>query len=483
MSSTTNLKTARGQVVVLFALALSTIILIAALAFDAGQMILERRDQQNGADAAALAGARYLVTEPAQADPGARAIATANGFTNGVDNTTVQVHIPPVSGQFKGIPGFVEVVISNRRPSVFGGIIGVSEWNVSARAVAANQQGLDLPFSMLSLHPTACPALKVTGTGVVNSAGSVQVNSDCGANALDVGGSGVLTVTAAGAVCNAVGGIDEHGANAELNCTQVPNSYAIPDPLKKLDAPPVQPYPQAIERAVANSKSIPNGCPGSTTPATATVPAPCKFTGAYEGTYWRLFPGYYPGGIESGKANLYLEPGIYYIGGGGFKASNGNVNSVAVGGAAPPHGGGVLLYNTEAYEFADECASGTAPNPAVQCIQPIVLNGGDSGVNLLPLDDGSLWDGMVIFQDRRLNVSLADPSLTDVQINGGGSSMEVAGTIYIPYGDVVVNGSAGQMILDQVIAYTFQINGNGGQINILYRDGARARISGVGLVE
>ena len=460
----------------IFALALVTLVLVAALAFDAGQMILEKRDQQNGADAAALAGARYLVNEPGQAAPGAREIATANGFTDGVDNTTVQVHIPPVSGQFKSVPGFVEVVISNRRPSVFGRVIGVTGWNVSARAVAANQQGLDLPFSMLTLHPTDCKALMVSGSGIINSNGSIQVNSDCSANAMDVGGSGIITVTADGATCNAVGGIHPHGGGT-LNCVQSEDSYAIPDPLKTRPAPPLPPYPAFIQQVAGPSKSRPVGCPGSSKPATATEPTGCEFKGSHDGTTWRFFPGYYPGGIKTGKANVLFEPGIYYIAGGGIDTANGSLNSVAIGATAPPHGGGVLLYNTEVGQYHDQCIAGTAPGGA--CIGPIKLNGGTSSVNLLPLNDGSVWDGMVIFQDRNLSVVGGQ----DIQINGGSSTMEIAGTIYVPMGDVEVNGSSGHMILDQIIAYRYKVNGGGGTIDILYRDGVTARISGVGLVE
>jgi len=469
----------RGQIVVMFALALFVIVLIAALAFDGGLMLLERRDQQNAADAAALAGARYLDYSIPDADPQARAIATANGFTDGVNNQIVQVHIPPTSGQFRMLPGFVEVVIGNRRPSIFAGAMGVAGWNVSARAVAANQHGLDLPFAMLTLDPTGCSALAINGTGQVNSAGSIQVNSTCTNRALDVGGSGIVRVTADGARCNSAGDIDSHGGG-ELNCTESENSYAIPDPLLTRPAPSVPPYPAPIERLVGpTSKKAPGGCPGSTTPATATVPATCAFNASYDGTVWRFHPGYYPGGIKTSKAAVLFEPGIYYIGGGGLDTSNGSLISVDAGGTGAPAAGGVLIYNTEAYNFHAQCAAGTATNPTVQCIQSINLNGGTATVNLLPLNDSSIWDGMVIFQDRNLSVSGGK----DVQINGGDSAMQVAGTIYVPKGAVEVNGNLGTITLDQVIAYTYKITGHGGTIDILYRDGVTARISGVGLVE
>lgn len=475
----------------IFALSLVTIVLIAALAFDTGMMLLEKRDQQNAADAAALAGARYLVAGALE-DPrvAARSIATANGFTQGLEQETVTVNVPPTSGQFRAVPGFIEVIIGSTRPSIFGGIMGKTGWNVSARAVAANQQGLDLPFSMLALAETDCRSIQVTGSGRVLSAGTIQLNSDCDPDALFVGGTGTLEVTAPGATCNAVGYITESkGKGSELKCVQVEDSYAIPDPLATKPEPPVPGPPAPIQQVTTTTKSVPDGCPGAlppSAPATAIAPKTCAFGGSYAGTAWRLFPGYYPGGLDLGKGTFYLEPGIYYIGGGGFTAGGGGstvdsmVWSVDAGGTTKGTGG-VLLFNTEAYEFSDECAAGLGT--AAQCIAPIKLNGGSADVNLQPLSDGSEWDGMVIFQDRDLNVSRADPALKDVQINGGASAMEVAGTIYVPSGDVFVNGNAGTITLDQVIAWTFTINGNGGTIDVKYRSGVTAKIRGVGLVE
>jgi hypothetical protein len=478
--STTD-RTERGQILVIFGLSLATIIVVAALAFDTGMMLLGRRDQQNAADAAALAGARYLADSPAQ-DPedAARAVGTQNGFTDGIDGVDVEVHIPPVSGEFPGIDGFIEVVIHADRPSIFGGIIGAFGWDISARAVAANQPGLDLPFSMLALDPTGCDAIKVTGSGTVESAGTVQVNSACAPNALKVQGTGSLTVTADGAVCNVVGAIQ--APSDQLTCTRQPNSYAIKDPLRNLPEPPLPGYPEAINQVGGPARAVPNGCPGSADPADADDPASCTFGGSYSGRTYVLHPGYYPGGLSLGKGTYLLEPGIYYIGGGGFRAAGGDVRSIEacpeVGPCPTTFGGGVMIFNTEAFEFSDECAAGTASNPAVQCIDAVVLNGSVAEVNLKPLADGSNWDGLVVYQDRDLSIAG-----TDLQINGSASSMEVAGTIYLPSGDVHVNGSTGLLTLDQVIAYTFTVNGDEGEIDVLYRTGVTAHVSGVGLVE
>ncbi len=476
MSSTTsrNPRGDGGQIIVIFALSLTALILIAALAFDAGMMLLERRDEQNAADAAALAGARYVPDDTALASSKAHQMAQVNGYLDGSGEQDVIVNIPPSDPKFR-FPGYVEVIIHNRRPSIFAGVMGVAGWDVSAKAIAANQKGLDLPFSMLALHPTDCQALKVTGTGVVLSAGSVQVNSECTANALDVGGSGSITVTADGAVCNAVGGIDEHG-NGDLTCTQVENSYALADPLQELAEPPVPAYPAATVR-VSGSGAIPRGCPGSTQPSTATNVRGCGFN--TNGATWRIYPGFYPGGIDVQKGTVYMEPGIYWIGGGGFRVRGGTVWSVPTGGTVAADGtgfgGGVMIYNSESPDHHDACAAGAGGNG---CLGEILLNGSMAPVNLKPLDDGSMWDGMVIFGDRDL--SLGGDEFT---LNGSTSPMEVAGTIYIPSGDVKVNGSDSVLILDQVIASTYQINGSGGTVDIRYRSGVTARVSGLGLVQ
>src|SRR4026207_1681823 len=81
----------RGQVLVLFAGGLLALLVIAALAFDVGMMLVERRDEQGAADAAALAGARYVLTDQAAAQTAAFDIAAMNGYSNSDPNEIVNV--------------------------------------------------------------------------------------------------------------------------------------------------------------------------------------------------------------------------------------------------------------------------------------------------------------------------------------------------------------------------------------------------------
>jgi hypothetical protein len=131
---------------------------------------------------------------------------------------------------------------------------------------------------------------------------------------------------------------------------------------------------------------------------------------------------------------------------------------VAAGGTTL--GRGIMLYNTEAYEFSAQCAAGTlsAADALVRCIQPIDLAGADATVDLYPMASGT-YQGISIYQDRNLNI----PG-DDIIINGSSSSTQVRGTIYAPEGDVRVNGNGGTVIVDQVIALTFTVNGAPGSI-------------------
>jgi hypothetical protein len=48
---------------------------------------------------------------------------------------------------------------------------------------------------------------------------------------------------------------------------------------------------------------------------------------------------------------------------------------------------------------------------------------------------------------------------------------------------VKVNGSASNINLDQIIAWTFKVNGSGGTVNVFKDTGVDAKIETVGLVE
>jgi hypothetical protein len=454
----------RGQALALFSICLTTLMLAVALAFDAGAMMLERRDQQNAADAAAIAAARYVGTDPDKAVDVAIAVAAANGFVDGVDSQSVDVHIPPTTGPFAGENHHVEVEIGSDRPSLFAGIVGVASWPVATRAVATNGDAIDGLFSILALDPAECDAMIVSGSGNLVAYGHIQVNSTCNNGAMRRQGGGSITVDVDGGSCNVVGDIKDGGGQGGFFCVQNEGAPEIPDPLAGLPVPSVPALPQPMVRIGTGGPSLPSGCPGSLAPATLASPHLCQLTSSYAGTTWRIYPGLYPGGLKLQGGTFYFEPGIYYIAGGGLDFTGTGTTTISVDAGSTTVGGGVMFYNTK----LDNSAVG-----------PISLNGSSATIRLMPLDLGLQYDGLIIWQDRTIDIN-GD----DVTINGGSSEMQVRGTIYVPAGDVKVNGGSGTLIMDQIISNIYSVTGAPGSlIKVLKEEFFRFKLLAAGLVE
>jgi hypothetical protein len=456
-------------------------LIIAALAFDVGMMLVERRDQQNAADAAALAGARFVLTDEVKADAAARQIADINGFVDSDPSEVVNVYIPAIHGAYAGLPGFIEVQIEGTRPSVFGGIIGRSEWPVGAYAVATSKQNLVFPFSMLALNPTECNAISVRGGGTVQAYANIQSNSSgagCTTGDPDgfarTGGS-TIDVIAPDATCRVVGELKDEGSGS-MTCTVAENSFALPDPLRNLPAPTKPPLaaPMLYAGTAIPAPAIPKNCPGGTPAPNEASPTICKIpaSGGPSPVPWILYPGLYPGGLEIDAGRIvYLMPGIYWIGGGGLNVGgDATIFTIATEADAKPTvaastwGGGVLIYNSKLPASADG---------------PIILNSSAATMKLKPLDvpdtdPRAIYNDIVIFQDRTVTKA--------VTLNGSSSGVEVLGIIYVPAAQVKLNGNGGSLTVDQVIADTFDISGTG-SIKVLHGTGIDAVIVAAGLVE
>ena len=59
----------------------------------------------------------------------------------------------------------------------------------------------------------------------------------------------------------------------------------------------------------------------------------------------------------------------------------------------------------------------------------------------------------------------------------------VMGIVYVPGAQIKLIGNGGTLILDQVIADTYDINGDGGTIKVLRGEGVDAVIVAAGLVD
>jgi len=136
----------RGQILVLFTLAAVAAIAMVGLVLDGSDTFAQRRDEQNAADMAALAGANaYLnvyslspgtasakvLLATAAANAAATATAAQNGYLDGVEGATVSVNTRLLSTGAE-----TQVGITKPHTNNFARIVGFSSWPVSVDAAA-----------------------------------------------------------------------------------------------------------------------------------------------------------------------------------------------------------------------------------------------------------------------------------------------------------------------------------------------------------
>lgn len=450
------------------------LIAIAAIVVDLGLSWMLRRHEQNAADAAALAAARWILDYRATNDPTygpqgpssgsaglmwqeACGAARENGFFGGAtDNAactpandasgaSLQVFFPPQgtsAGDFSGSTCCVQVVISSSHASFFGRIFGQTQAAVSTSAVAANDTGGSNPYSLIALDPNSdCSSGKIGGNNnsglKVTVAGGIHVNSTCGGPPYDgqcsISGNGGLQIGGSASV-TALQGISVTGTckgqPGAITGTLTEGATQVGDPLGELSPPNLANYSVGL-------------CDG--VPATSQ----CSFG---SGTH-TVTPGIFYGGwkMTSPTSSLNLAAGIYIIAGGGITQTNGAILSVDNAGN-PAH---VMIFSTDDPNYAAQChASWTASR---HCQQGLSLNGGT--LDLTGLDSGK-YKGMLIWVDGNGSCPTLNQQCA-VQL-GGSTSLSVAGTIYAPRELVQLDGgSSGTGTASvQIISYQWVIIGN-----------------------
>lgn len=496
----------RGQILIVVALALVVLLAIAALVVDIGLSWMMRRHEQNAADPAAIAAARHLrdaLGNPAwdqgAAEQDACFYAQQNGYFEGdascsaaLSSGNLKVYHPPISGDFSGDPGKVQVVISAQRQTFFGVIIGQPTATVTTGAVAANDSEGSNSSSLVALQSVCSggSAGTVTGGGTVNifpvtpgtPGGYVHVNSPCGSSTDDVcqngSGSSALAVSGGGTLITPMAystgscvfnGTSANGDPNGLWCDDTFTSSAcideaaIPlgDPLAGIPEPRLTDFPNGI---------CPDGTPS--TPASTT---PCELKTsdcpAIAGVNTCVLPpGVYYGGWDvKNNVRVQLSDGMYILAGGGIKLTGTGTEITTVdnstglaarvtifstdGPGCPALGGSISAQCQGAITFTAQQifkAKATPPAPDCATVMP--------GYNLC------LWAGILLWQDGTSSNPDAAVKL------GGQASTILSGTIYAPKADVLINGGtdttgcggglSASCLAIQIISYTWKIDGN-----------------------
>ena len=514
----------RGQVLLIVAAGMIVLFGIAALVVDLGFSWMLRRQEQNAADPAAVAAARFI-SDP---DPitglqsydavsgwsAACRYARMNGFfsagnascTPEADGTQMTVNWPPVGtvGDFwHGDRGHVQVIISARHDSFFGQIFGQSEATVATGAVAARQRGNTNSHSLIALKPDGCGTGLLHGNstislypapGYTGDGGYVQVNSNCGNSTADdnCGGTGALRFDG-GAILtapkvNVHGGCN--GPGSQPGCPTPPGTcppaagpldeaaVQIGDPLSGLVFPSWDTAVDGARCGVTAPRTTASGAQGcgqggGRIPWAPSADSACPGMPSSHDCI-ELDPGIYYGGWDIGsQKQITLKPGIYVIAGGGITiGSTGSLNSLAGASAPAP----ILIYNTDNPVYKSTCPGGGAK----KCQQNLDLTA-QADLKLAGLlanqpcppvttAGGCPYGGMLIWYDgdgSRPAEGGSCSSKACIDISGGGV-LDISGTIYAPTAHVNITGNVDgncitptQTAAVQVISWTWDIGGTG----------------------
>jgi hypothetical protein len=427
------------MVVVQVVISLTALLVVAAIALDVGTMLTEQRHGQATADAAALAGAIDLFTNyvtnngtdpKGTAKASALTTAAANGYSNNGVTSEVTVNIPPTSGYFVGVVGYVEVIVQYNQSRGFSNLFGNGTIPVKARAVARGAWVVP-KGGILVLDPTASGALTTSGGGNATVNGGwviVDSNNTSTNGAMTVSGGGTLTAQGFNLTGDYTGSVGSPGISTTPN-TGVPPT---PDPLAYLTPPPANLPAGTITK---------NGNTYTLTPGNFGGPGP-------------KLPNFSNGDtviFEQASYNAGPYGGIYYLNSGGLTSNGAKLIM------DPNTSGGIMLYN-----------AGTGSSDGIN------IGGSSSGtVNLGGLTSG-LYQGLLIFQARG--------ATEDVSITGNGSfSME--GTIYSPSGSLKLTGNGSSSVIgSNLIADQVKIGGSGNMV-VDYNGYVQPKGRFLGLVE
>jgi len=178
-----------GQTLVLTAFCMTAMLGFLALSIDVGVLFRTKRTLQTAADAAAVAAAQnYMWTGiTSKAQTAGKNASASNGYTDGTNNVTVAINLPPLSGPNAGTSGFAEAIVTQPVGTPFMAMFGRGSVSVSARAVAATPTN---GSACIWLMAPSGNGLSVKGAYDIEAPGcGIYVNSP-DSNALKVTGNG-----------------------------------------------------------------------------------------------------------------------------------------------------------------------------------------------------------------------------------------------------------------------------------------------------
>jgi Flp pilus assembly protein TadG len=433
----------RGQAIVFFALLLVVVIGAAGLLIDGGMAYANRRAAQSAADLAALAAADAVAdagfpcnaTGQSIATTAANRVAGFNGFSN------VSIQYPATTGTHTGC-SYLRVTVSRQMNTTFSRILGQNSLTPAATAVATMTRfqgaaAANCTFCSLNSSDDNHTLLVQLGSTLIVD-GEIYVNSSNGNRSTDpnspikltdwhVGGDGFDIFGTGGRIeatkISVVGGWETHDNGIAVASQASCPASQRPDPIAYGRMSPPLTGNVCIHQPVLTDPLA-----GFPTPSSTDYVTRATKKSSYAGSVsYALEPGTYIGGIEiAGNANVTLNPGVYFMAGGGFSVKgNGSVN-----------GSGVTIYsgNSETESSKKKKKSDTGAIE-IDTKGTVVLTPPTSGTTA----------GMTLFMDRYSDeaITIYPNSTTQCATTAAAGRPQgciggISGTIYAAHQDSTV---------------------------------------------
>ncbi|MBT4769655.1 MAG: hypothetical protein HOO00_03905 [Rhodospirillaceae bacterium] len=365
----------RGVTAIMFALMLPVVVGFIGMGVEVGYWYTSKRNLQGAADAGAVAGVYENLNGSSAAVAQAQALAEAG--RNDYDNTTgaFAYNDPPASGAYTGDANAVQVVLSEPRDLLFSSMYHDGAVTINGSATATLGEGSEA--CLLALSSTAAKAINASGSTTIDMNGCKVASNSSASNAINMSGGGDLNADC----LYTVGGVTGESSS---DCTKE-GAPATTDPYSDL------------------------------TVSDADI-GTCDFSGPGNSTYSpgsdsppNMQPGTYCRGLSIGAGlTVVMDPGTYYIDGGGF--------SVAGGASVSGTGVTIILTNKNGGSYG-----------AVDIAGGAVID--------LAAPTSGTYSGILFFQHPDAPYSAS----STFNFNGG-STMELTGVLYVPNNAIVFSG-------------------------------------------
>ena len=325
-----------GAAAIYAVISLPVLIGFVGLGVDVAMWQVSKRQTEQMADAAAVAGAVEIIrlkkaNLTVEVNPAAIAAAQDNGYSP-ERGDTINVYSPPISGDWAGYAEAVEVVITTPGPKLFSSLINADIGPITSRAVALGE-----------ISNTCLWTLGPTGSGRITISGGTTVDMLCGAFANSVDTDAVV-LNGADSCLSTTDDIRIVGGSDGACLDPAPKEGVPPksDPLASLPPPPY------------------GGCDYTTTTNITTGDA-------------TLNPGTYCADIRlNTSGTVTFNPGIYILDGAGL----------TIGAGTTVLGSEVMFFSTLNAQVSDSLS--------VQSGASVTLSAPTSG----------MYEGILFYQER-----------------------------------------------------------------------------------